>query len=206
MPEAHSLRHYSHDAIDHSIEIRRKWSKKINFGGSWSGVGAWNLINVTDEDISDLHDLLDFFLQDSRDKKTVFSTHYLYFYTNDLDLLQDLSDRISSTNSGKVIESYRVDLVGQPGSVGLKDPKHQYRTYFKHRQLSEKQAVTIKRFLDSQTEIKLSPTLRSWTNTQNWFYSSANYFFDHDDMGVVYMLALINPDIIRKTMPIISTK
>jgi hypothetical protein len=68
-------------------------------------------------------------------------------------------------------------------------------------------------FLHSrQDTLRVSPALASWANgtligyTRNLSYSRSYYFVDHDHPNEGTMLSLVMPGIVRKTMPIETTK
>jgi hypothetical protein len=68
-------------------------------------------------------------------------------------------------------------------------------------------------FLHSRRDtLRVSPALDKWANgtfigyVRNLSYSRSYYFVDHDHPNEGTMLSLVLPGIVRKTMPIQTTK
>lgn len=198
LPEVHSLRAFSHSEIDRRISVRRN----VNWGGSWSY--SSRVIKIDDDGVQDLHNVLDFLQQDQRPRKFLLYTHHIYFYCNEFGLANDFCNAIAHTKNGKVLETSQVHISGNSGTIYLKHPRHQQRTYLRAGRLCEKTAATIKAFMLSQPDIRMCPTFEEWCNKE-WLYINSNFFFDHDHSGIIYMLGMIHP-IIRKTMPIEPAK
>jgi hypothetical protein len=71
--------------------------------------------------------------------------------------------------------------------------------------LKEPVANNIKNFLKAQEEIGLSPSLKHWL-TDRWKFILDYYFIDHNKHSTINMLRLIDPRLIRKTVPIVADK
>lgn len=198
LPEAHVLRKLDHDHIDRGISIRREWQKRsVNFGGSWYGRNSV----ITDFDVMNLHSMCDFLLYDSTAKKIMIYSDNLYVYSNDLNLF----DRIERIGAARRLSTVQVKLSGTPGTVVLKNPKHKLRSYFSGRDLDTNIRDSVKQFLTSQTAIRLSPALTHWTNI-HYRFTAPYFFIDHNDAGIILMLNMISPGLIRKTMTIEAAK
>lgn len=200
--EAGSLRGLSHTNIDKTVSMRREWGRVRHAGrnpGSWQD--QWQPLIITDQDVDNLHQLCDFFQADQRDRKISISGDTMYVYTTDTDLIRD----ICNLKIIKNISETQVLLHGTPGTVRLKNPKYQYRSYMRSIALKEPVADNIKNFLKVQEEIGLSPSLKHWL-TDRWKFILDYYFIDHNEHSTINMLRLIDPRLIRKTVPIVADK
>ena len=201
--EAGSLRGLNHNQIDKTVRMRREWGR-VRYAkrnpGSWQDQWVGPLI-ITDQDVDNLHQLCDFFQADQRDRKISISGDVMYVYTTDADLIRD----ICNLKIIKDISVTQVVLHGTPGTVRLKNPKYQYRSYMRSIALKEPVADNIKNFLKVQEEIGLSPSLKHWL-TDRWKFILDYYFIDHNEHSTINMLRLIDPRLIRKTVPIVADK
>lgn len=204
MEEATALRELNHNAIDHVIDMRRSWGRRrrqaINHGTNWVN---WNDKRIAAETVQRLHQCCDFLITDTRDRKLVLIYNTVHLYTTDYDLIQDfLAQSFVSAESATISQC---ELVGIPGTIQLQDPNHQFRTYFKHVTLTDNSADNLRRFLQVQEDLRISPALTEWILAKgNRMHDY--YFVDHDNSGVISMLNLIVPGVIRKTLSIVATK
>jgi hypothetical protein len=97
-------------------------------------------------------------------------------------------------------------VVCPKNTIGLKDPKHQFRTYFKAHSPTEQQIRNLDDFLDANQEyIKPSNGLKSFFKRSNSYAWILDYhYIDHNDMKMVTALALLNPKLVRKTKQIVK--
>ena len=202
--EASCLRGWSHKEIDRVIQIRQQWQRRINFGGSWQGHGFRNEMDPVD--IENLHSMVDFVKQIQDDHKITISGNHVYVYTNSWPLINtildlDFVDRLRSSLREAVAQ-------GQSGTVRLRDPQFQNRSFFRYQALTTQQAQSLQQFLLNQDDIGLSPTLRRWCETPitHGQRTQDYWFFDHDGQGTVYMMSLIVPRLIRRTLPVVPYK
>jgi hypothetical protein len=107
----------------------------------------------------------------------------------------------------------REAVISKPaGVIQLQESKYAYRTYFRERKYTRDQRDMLKNFLDSRRDtLRVSPALSDWINGNvgyilNLNYSRSHYFVDHDHPNEGTMLSLVIPGIVRKTMPIETTK
>jgi len=200
--EAGSLRGFNHTQIDKTVSMRREWGRVRHGGrnhGSWRD--QWQPLIITDQDVDNLHQLCDFFQTNQQDRKILISGDTMYVYTTDTSLIHD----ICNLKIIKNISETQVLLHGTPGTVRLKNPKYQYRSYMRSIALKEPVADNIKNFLKVQEEIGLSPSLKHWL-TDRWKFILDYYFIDHNEHSTINMLRLIDPRLIRKTVPIVADK
>lgn len=197
--EAGALREFDHKKIDRNIRVRREWGLlSPNYGGSWRRTSA---LAITDQDVVTLHQLCDFFTQDNRDRRITISGHTVYVYTNDLQLSQDLQDKVGIS----VFYIQQLELIGTPGTIKLKKSDYQYRTYFKSVNLTSKSAESLRQFMSNQQDIRIGPGLQDWARRRG-LYTMDYFFIDHNNPSIISMMGLIVPGVARKTVPIITDK
>lgn len=200
-----------HDRIDRMIERRIAW-REISQQRYASNVksslfpGAATILarrqkEITEETVSNLHKLADILLTAPSDFKLVVSVDQGHVYTNDLALI----DQINNV-PGVTQKSYSRAVICRPkDTIQLKEPKHQFRSYFKITKITQEQKDQLISFLANQQTVRLSPSLQHWTTAS--FNRTQDYFFvDHNGMPWVTMLSLVRPGIIRKTVQIIQAK
>jgi hypothetical protein len=157
---------------------------------------------ITEKTISDLHGLANLLLNISADFKLVVSVNTAHVYTNDLTLIDQISDL-----SGITHKDYSRAVICRPkDTIRLKNPRHQFRSYIKRTKITNEQKDYLTDFLYNQRDyIRVSPALQTWIDRP--FHRTEDYFFiDHADMSWLTMLSLVRPGLIRKTMQIIPTK
>lgn len=196
------LRKLDHDAIDRVVRMRQEWGRNLrqtSQPGSWS----WVSMNISDDDIYNLHAMCDFLLTDTRERKLVISGSWFYIYTNDTSLIDDVS-ALPWLDPTKM-EWTAVELIGQPGTIPRKTALHQYRTYLRSITVSSQQKKGLETLLES-ADVRSSPALKHWFKRDSWIKTWDYYFVDHDDNSWLLMLSLIAPGIIRKTVKIVEHK
>ena len=210
--EASCLRDLGHDQIDDMIKRRIAWrgiaqqriAGKVTSGlfGHPHNILSRRHKDITEETISDLHGLADLLLTADSDYKLVVSVNNAHVYTNDRKLIDQISDL-----SGVAKKEYSRAVICRPkNTIQLKNPKHQFRSYFKMTKITDEQKDNLKNFLKHQQEsARLSPALAHWITIS--FNRTQDYFFiDHSEMSWLTMLGLVRPGLIRKTMQIIPAK
>jgi hypothetical protein len=155
---------------------------------------------ITPQTIHDLHELANLLLNTVSDFKLVVSVNEGHVYTNDKSLIDLVSDL-----SGLTHKEYTRAVVGRPkDTIQLKNPQHQFRSYFKRTKITSEQKDYLMNFLTGQN-VRISPALRTWFDQS--FNRTQDYFFiDHDTMSWLTMLGLVRPGLIRKTQQIIPAK
>jgi hypothetical protein len=160
---------------------------------------------------SALRETRDILLEQAGEYKAVISYNVLSLYTNNRKLADQF---VKLDNPGIRLHLVRQAVITRPaGVVQLQESKHGYRTYLRERKYSLDQRNLLLNFLDSR-EGTLRPcgALMSWLRQQpkyylaNLNYSRSHYFVDHDHPNEGTMLSLVMPGIVRKTMPIETTK
>ena len=157
-----------------------------------------------------LRETRDVLLAETTPFKTVVSFNTVSIYTN----RRKLADRlIDLGNDGVHLRLVREAVISKPaGVIQLQESKYAYRTYFRERKYTRDQRDMLKNFLESRRDtLRVSPALSDWITGNvgyilNLNYSRSHYFVDHDHPNEGTMLSLVMPGIVRKTMPIETTK
>ena len=201
-PEFHCLRRLSHSSIDIIMRARREWGRQMHQRqpGSWH----WAPLEITDLDVANLHAMCNFLLGDSRERKLVISGSWFYFYTNDRSFVIAVmglpwldQDRLQWSE---------VELYGHPNAVIRQQTQHGLRSYFRNLILDDRKRVTLVTILKQQEDIRLSPSLRQWVEHPRWSRTLDYHFIDHNDSSILTLLGLIEPHLIRRTLPIVAHK
>ena len=206
LQDASVLKSLDHSAIDHLIEIRKRWnSTRINknWGGSW-GNPTWATPKTNANTVENLHRMCDFLLLFPDEFKLMAYDDIMHVYTNRRDLVDAVCE-LEFLDPQRPVLITECDIQGEPDSIYLKNPQHLYRTYFRYRYMTTESSQSVKRFLLAQENIHLSPSLAEWVNDSSTMCKDY-YFFDHDNPSISSMLALINPGLSRKTLPILKDK
>ena len=198
--EAPCLRHLGSPQFESAIRNAKIWAEKdVWTDRSWS---------VTKENA--LRETRDVLVTETQPFKTVVSFNTVSIYTN----RRRLADRlIDLGNDGIHMRLVREAVISKPaGVIQLQESRYAYRTYFRERKYTRDQRDMLKNFLDSrQDTLRVSPALSDWINGNvgyilNLNYSRSHFFVDHDHPNEGTMLSLVMPGIVRKTMPIETTK
>lgn len=193
--EAFVLRHRSHAVMDKVLQHRREWGQKMRQQpGSW----LWSRMDITEEESENLHNVLDYIMSLGDSVKIMLHSDWLHLYTND-SLVGEQLIASYGKNSGQLS---RAQLAGNPGAINLKRSDYQQRTYFRWSAVTLSQKINLRTVLRNQTNIRLSPSLDAWLDSDNHLHLSEHHFVDHNDSGVLTLIALTLGHIVRKTLPI----
>ena len=187
-----------------------KFERAIVNAKYWAENDRWTDRIWTRTKETALRETRDVLLAENTPFKTVVSFNTVSIYTN----RRQLADRlIDLGNDGIHMRLVREAVISKPaGVIQLQESKYAYRTYFKERKYTRDQREMLKNFLESrQDTLRVSPALSDWINGNvgyilNLNYSRSHYFVDHDHPNEGTMLSLVLPGIVRKTMPIETTK
>ena len=192
--------------ISRMLDRRRQWQEAAQ--QRWATLGQKHntltrLHNEITEDVEqNLYDFADILRNSGVDFKLVISANCGWVYTNSLELISQLKPMRMLTG-----KKYSEAVIDRPkNTIQLKNPRHQFRSYFKITKITNQQKHTLINFLNNQqSSIRISPALGEWITSA--FHRTQDYFFvDHDEMSWLTMLALVHPGIIRKTQQIIQAK
>ena len=160
---------------------------------------------------SALRETRDVLLEEDNEYKAVISYNVLSLYTNN----RRLADRFKKLdNPGVHLHLIRQAMITRPaGVVQLQESKHGYRTYLRERKYSYDQRQMLLNFFQSRAgTLRPCDALMNWLRgqskyyMQNAAYSRSYYFVDHDHPNEGTMISLVMPGIVRKTLPIETTK
>lgn len=195
MREAFVLRHRDHAMMDRVLQRRREWGRKMaQQPGSW----LWARLEMTEKDIKNLHATLDWIQEQKDSIKITVSGDWLHVYTHD----QSLAEQVATLPGIKKSSVARVDLLGDPTAVNLRESLYQSRTYLRWTAVTLPQKQNLRKMLRSQTDIRMSPGLDWWLGDNKNLHLYDHYFIDHNDSGVLTLLALTLGRVVRKTLPI----
>jgi hypothetical protein len=193
--------------IGRMLERRRQWQEVAQ--QRWVTLGQKNNVRptrlwneITEEVEQNLYDFADILRNSNVDFKLVISANCGWVYTNSLELISQLKPMRMLTG-----KKYSKAVIGRPkDTIQLKNPQHQFRSYFKITKITNQQKNMLINFLtNQQSSIRISPALATWINSA--FHRTQDYFFvDHNETSWLTMLALVHPGIIRKTQQIIQAK
>lgn len=186
--EASCLRELDHNKINAVIEWRRGW---LQYRREEMSEGAKE----------NLHTVCDQLLALPNPYKKVIYQSYIYVYTNSVDDIIALS-----TGPMSLRGTTEVNITHPKDTIGLQNPRHKFRTYIRSHKPSPEQCENLALFISAAgTDIRPSPGLKEFLGPKNrraWM--SDYYFVDHNEMSMVTALALMNPKLVRKTMPIVK--
>lgn len=207
LDEVSCLRELDHDLIDNSIRRRQEWREQAQ--QRWL-MGRKNISTqivrnrkeINNNTVEDLHSLTSVLLNSSAEFKLVVSVDQAYVYTNDVSLI----DQIDCLQILRNKTYSRAKKTRPANTIQLKNPRHEFRSYFKVTKLSTSQKDYLMDFLHNQrTHIRTSPALQQWLDHP--FNRTQDYFFvDYNSASWLSMLSLVSPGIVRKTMHIIAAK
>jgi hypothetical protein len=184
--------------FESAIRNAKYWAEK----DVWTD-RAWSITKETA-----LRETRDVLLSETAPFKTVVSFNTVCIYTN----RRGLADRLG--NDGVHMRLVRQAVLTRPANVvQLQESRYAYRTYLRERKYTKDQRDMLANFLHSRRDtLRVSPALDEWANgtfvgyIRNLSYSRSYFFVDHDHPNEGTMLSLVLPGIVRKTMPIETTK
>jgi hypothetical protein len=200
LSEASCLRYLGSAQFESAIRNAKYWAENDR----WTD-RTWTMTKETA-----LRETRDVLLAETHPFKTLVSFNTVSIYTN----RRRLADRlIDLGNDGVHLRLVREAVISKSaGVIQLQESKYAYRTYFRERKYTRDQRDMLKNFLDSRRDtLRVSPALSDWINGNVGYilqlnYSRSHFFVDHDHPNEGTMLSLVMPGIVRKTMPIETTK
>jgi hypothetical protein len=135
----------------------------------------------------------------------VVSVDWGYVYTNDIDIL----NQIASLTCIAPLQA-REAVVDRPrDTLILRESTYSNRSYFKERWISTETKNSLKNFLSVQENIKLGPSFKNMLNDADRpaklrSLLARHHFFDHDGSKIPFMLELVAPGLIRRTVSVLT--
>lgn len=210
LDEVSALRELDHVRIDDLIQRRKtwrevaqqRWIKGQRPHGTVGTILTHRWRDITDQTQADLHSLADVLLTTATSYKLVVSVDQGYVYTTDLALI----DQLDTMPELRHKTYTQARIIRPKNTIQLKNPSHEYRTYFRAIKLSRQEKQVLIDFLQNQqSHTRMSPGLKNWVHDP--FTRTQDYFFvDHSTQSWLSMLSLVRPGIIRKTLQIIPAK
>ena len=185
MPEASCLRKLDHDEIDGSVAWRARWNRT-----------AQDLAVIT----MDLHTVCNQLNDLKNPYKKVIYQNWVYVYTSEFNDIVKLS-------LGPMIlrGTSQANITHPKNTVGLKNPRHKFRTYIRAHKPTPEQKQYLATFIAAAgDDVRAGPGLKEFLKSNKYHWMQEHYFVDHNEMSMATALALINPKFIRKTMPIVQ--
>lgn len=120
------------------------------------------------------------------------------FFSNDLNLLKTLESIDSN------IQFFEVRSLGSDAIFFKKQPKYQYRTFFKGKRCSEDFLKNVTEFAARYPNTKISQGLLRYASERknsytNFMYMHGSYHVDYNDAGMLSILHMLFPGMIAKT-------
>jgi hypothetical protein len=201
--DASCLRDLNTVRFEAALRNAKYWSEQDRFSQDFR---SWSPAKE-----SALRETRDILLEENGKYKSVVSFNVLSLYTNNIRLANRF---VKLGNPGVRLHLVRQAVITKPaGVVQLQESKYGYRTYLRERKYDYDQRQMLLNFLKSR-EGTLRPcdSLLTWLGTGrhrymiNPNYSRSYYFVDHDHPNEGTMISLVMPGIVRKTLPIQTTK
>jgi hypothetical protein len=189
--EASCLRRLTHEWIDEVVQMRRTYHTPL--------LSARNPGMPLDV-IDNLHKICQLLIDTAHPFKLIVEFGNIRLYTNDAVLFDQLL-----AVGHFIFVNYKQAVVDRVrDTVTLKNPQHQYRSYFSRAKLTDPQKQSIVQFLNNnRDDFRLSPCLADWIS-QPFKWTEPYYFIDHNDTACLTMLSLINSRLIKKTNTIVQ--
>jgi len=182
------LRELDHDKIDQVIAWRHTWLQ-------------YRRNSISSDAKEDLHTVCDQLQALPNPYKKVIYQNYIHIYTNSVE-------DIAALSQGPMVlrGTTRANITHPKDTVGLQNPRHKFRTYVRSHKPTPEQTQNLASFISAAgADIRPSPGLKEFLGPKNRrMWMSDYYFVDHNEMSMVTALALMNPKLVRKTMPIVK--
>lgn len=187
IPHGHFLRGRDHRDLKKYITWRR-----MTKANRWP-----NSADVTEQQETDLLDLLSWIQNEPAEFKLVFFSDCLHFYTNDPDLVPRLAAlpwhchcRITQVQRKTTERDVMV----------LRHPRARYRTYLRERTMDLSHIQCFTDFVLTRDDVRINDSLRRLlTGPYKVRWMGSNHFVEYDDPGIELLLHMIMPSGFRRT-------
>lgn len=184
------------------IEKRIAWRNHVrskNWGGNWTTIAKDPIADHVKYDLIDFRNQL---ADHVGSFKLLRYTNWGYLYTNDLGLISKISDLPYLKH-----KSYHRCTVTRPlDTIARKDPKWAYRSYTRYKKLSSKEKQALVTFFSNNSDdMQVSKSMQDFVAGKH-LSTFDYYFFDYSHPGILSMIDLMCPGLIRKTKKIIPAK
>ena len=190
--EAGCLRQLNHKWIDDAVSMRQFYNSRA---------GVIESINITQHDIENLHKICQLLLDTTHTFKLIVEFGGVRVYSSS----ESLFDELTANAQFNFVYYTQAVIDRARNSIKLKNPQHQYRSYFSRTKLADQQKQSIVQFLNNnRADLRLSPCLSDWTLQQWSKWTEPYYFIDHNNTACLTMLSLLHPRLIKKTNTIVQ--
>jgi len=199
MEDISCLRSLSKTSDDYHKDILSRYHQKYR----WTYRYHDRLIQAArdQEKLDLLYNLAELLTHYQTEIKLVVSGNCGYVYTNNIELMSSMLKDFPL----HARQLRQACIVRPKNTVSLHNSPHQFRTYFREKSINQTEKQQLLRFLQTQTEWRVSESLKKQLRYQTHvLWLSRSYFIDHNAESEVLMLNLIVPGILQKTMPIIG--
>jgi hypothetical protein len=123
------------------------------------------------------------------------STNCVDVYSNDVEILQDAIQAISSEKHTIKYQLYRATENPKLDrtKIYLVNPKYKYRVYFKWDKKSSEQIQEVIEFINKHN-ISCSKSFKDWIQNQDWtssyYYLWENFFIEFDEEIIITLMSL----------------
>lgn len=178
-----------------------KWAKDIydfiRLAQNTSSYRTLDPIELTDRYVDQVNIIINWY----KDNKEHISMRTDYtscaFFSNDLVLLSELGGKIDYH-----VTYGQAEILGEPDVIYLKNPKHNYRIYFRERNVTEDFRTEFKEFLDRYNKTLFPcPSLQRWvsmditkkTSYSHWRHKwlQPHFFIEYDSESTLTIVKLI---------------
>jgi hypothetical protein len=193
--ESGCLRQLTHARIDDAVSMRQFYSNQAGY------IASGHLsAKIPQLDIENLHKICQLLLDTLHPFKLIVEFGGIRLYSSN----ESLFDELTANAQFKFVYYTQAVVDRARNTVALKNPQHQYRSYFARAKLTDQQKQSIVQFLNNnRAELRLSPCLADWT-TQPFKWTEPYYFIDHNNTACLTMLSLLHPRLIKKTNTIVQ--
>lgn len=193
------------DDIGQSIEQRRSYARDYNYGGSWWDHKLKEHLNAAD--LGFLYALKDLFFE-YPDVKIRTEEPKVQVYADSETMLQSFALAISPDYRNNILSATGPEdeickkLLQDNAVLVKRQPKFQYRVFFKEKQYDFACRAQIRNYLIELGDLvqMTEHTEQSLMKPHNWIWGC--YFYTNDP-GVADLVRLINPDIIREVSKLV---
>lgn len=195
LDDASCLRRLTHKWIDEVVEMRRLYHSHI------SPIRPRSTdFSIPADKVENLHKICQLLLDTTQVFKLTVDFDCIRVYSSSIMLFDDLL----AVGQFKSVCYTQAVINRARNTVKLKNPQHQYRSYFSRTKVTDQQKQSIVQFLhNNRAELRLSPCLSGWIS-KPFKWTEPYYFIDHNDTAWLTMLSLIYPKLIKKTNTIVQ--
>jgi hypothetical protein len=186
----------THYNIDRALDLRITLLEKYHSGYP-------RRFPVTQINRENFHKIADVLIKSNTDYKLVTSYSKIWIYSNVESFITELAD-LEFVTDVEIKEA----IINRPrNTIKLKNPTHTTRSYFKCREMPDKDKVNFVAFFKLHNDhIRCSRGLRYFLDKPRaFYYLSESYFIEYSDGGFITMLMLKYPGLIRKSLNIIQS-